>query len=142
MNDPTNNREKRHTIRLRGPFTLTRKRNGTQQAAVRVQVPCKISPDLVELPAIDADDVLSLRRSFRKPTGLEPQQRVTLELSNFEKAKRLLLNFETESEVSAVFEGGGLTVDVTEKLLDANRLEIELASLPAYAGEIQLVIEG
>jgi hypothetical protein len=141
-NSPEKKPEKRHTIRLRGPFVFAWKRNGTQQGSSRVQVPCKISPDLVELPAIKPDDTLFLRRTFGKPTGLAPTQRVTLEFSNFEKAKRLLLNFETESAMSIEFQNGSLTVEISERLLDSNRLEIEFDSLPAYAGDVRLVIEG
>lgn len=142
MNEPANNPEMRHTIRLRGPFVFVWKRNGTQQAAVRVQVPCEISADLIELPAIEADDAFFLRRTFGKPTGLDPTQRVTLELSNFKKAKRLGLNFETQSELSDAVVDGALKLDVTESLLQSNRLEIELDSLPAFAGDVRLVIEG
>ena len=66
--------------------------NGTQQADVRVQIPCKIEPDIFELTQDDAETLFLLRRSFGKPTGLAESQCVTLELSGFEGADRAVLN--------------------------------------------------
>jgi len=147
MNDPTNNRDARHTIRLRGPCKLRWIRGGTQQAEVRVQIPCEIVHDLFKVTANSETDVFVLRRTFNKPTGLDTGQRVTLEFSNFAGAYRLLLNHESDQAIVAAIEGDAQTgdaqtVDVTESLLDANCLEVEFHSLPGFAGDIQLVIEG
>jgi len=142
MNDPTNNRDTRHTIRLRGPCILVWMRNGTQHAEVRVQIPCEIVPDLLKVTAISETDVFVLRRTFNKPTGLNAGQRVALELSNFEAAQQLVLNRKSDKERSATIDDGAVNLDVTECLSGSNRLEIEFSSLPAFAGDIQLVIEG
>jgi len=142
MDHGADNQTPRHTIRLRGPSDLSWSRNGTQQAVVRVQIPCKIEPNLFKGEEIHLEDRFSLRRNFRKPTRLDPSQSVTLELAGFEAAQRLVINRGSPDELSVQFDGSAASVSVGGRLQDANRLEIEFRSLPAIAGEIQLVIEG
>lgn len=140
MNQGSNNAPLQHTIRLRGPCKLSWLRNGTQQAEVRVQIPCKIDPDLFELPSVSAEDTFVLRRNFGKPSGLEKSQCVTLELTLFECASRIVVNRESELEVAHDFESD-VSFDLTQSLRMQNRFEVEFDSLPAVAGEVQLVIE-
>ncbi|QEG20328.1 hypothetical protein [Mariniblastus fucicola] len=141
MNNGSDKTKSQHTIRLRGPCHLLWMQNGTQQATVRVQVPCEISPDLFELSAVSAEDSFVLRRSFAKPTRLERSQSVTLELNNFEGAQRVLLNRGKDSELAQGFESGYVSLEVGHALIAQNRLEVEFPSLPSVAGEIQLVIQ-
>jgi len=128
-----------HTIRLRGPCNFLWMRNGTQQAAVRVHIPCEIGPELFELSEISADDTFVLQRNFGKPTGLEQSQSVTLELRGFEGASRVVVNAGSE-EASFACEGREVSFEVTQSLKMQNRFEVEFDSLPAVAGEVQLVI--
>jgi len=130
-----------HTIRLRGPCRLIWLRNGTQQADVRVHIPCELSPDLFELSEVSTDDSFVLVRNFGTPTGLDESQYVTLEFSGFEGACRVMFNGGSEEEVACVYEGQEVSVDVTDSLRQQNRFEVEFDSLPALAGEVQLVIE-
>ena len=140
MNQGSNNAPSQHTIRLRGPCKLSWLRNGTQQAEVRVHIPCKIDPDLFELPSISAEDTFVLRRNFGKPSGLDKSQSVTLELTGFDGASRVVVNRESEQEDARDFEAE-VSFDLTQSLRMQNRFEVEFDSLPAVAGEVQLVIE-
>ena len=128
-------------IRLRGPCMLLRTENGTQPHTVRVQIPCKIEPALFEMPAESGNATYLLKRTFNKPTRLDPSQKVTLELSHFDSAQRLVLNRGSEQELEQPFEGGEMQVDVTECLLESNALEIEFDAA-GFAGDVLLVIEG
>lgn len=140
MNHPADDRPTGHVIRLRGPCNLVWTRNGTQQAAVRVQIPCKIEPNLFEARKIEPGDTYWLQRTFRKPTGLEETQTVTLELSNFEGAVQLRVNHECQRPLEMLVESIPMSVDITQLLEDLNKLEVEFESLPAFAGDVRLVI--
>lgn len=142
MDHAADNRTPKHIIRLRGPCELLWTRNGTQQAVVRVQIPCKIEPKLFEGDEIHLGDGFSLRRNFGKPTGLEPSQSVTLELAGFEFAERIVINRDSSNEVNVAIDGSTASAILSGRLQDSNQLEIEFRSLPAVVGEIQLVIEG
>ena len=130
-----------HTIRLRGPSKLLWLRNGTQQAELRVHIPCEIAPDLFELDEISSDDTFVLRRNFGMPTGLDESQCVTLSVSEFEKVSRVVLNRDTDSEVALDIRAGSISLEVTQSLRTQNRVEFEFQTLPAVAGQVQLVIE-
>jgi len=130
-----------HTIRLRGPSDLLWLRNGTQQARVRVHIPCEISPDLFELSEVSADDTFVLQRNFRQPTGLDQSQSVTLMLSEFEGARQVTINSNSDEEVACVFDGEEVSIDVTQSLKMQNRFEVEFHFLPAHAGEALLKIQ-
>ena len=142
MNETSKNRPEPHVIRLRGPCELAWCRNGTQQDSVRVQIPCEIGPELFDdretLPA----DQYILRRSFRMPTGLEPSQNVTLELDSFKGLQRLVVNRGTNAEIEiAATDGQSAIVDLSNRLLQANRLEFAFPAAPSKAGDVRLVIE-
>lgn len=130
-----------HTIRLRGPSKLLWLRNGTQQAEVRVQIPCEIATDLFELSEVSAEDTFVLRRNFGLPTGLDASQKVTLTASEFEGATRVVLNCGADEEVSHKVQEGSVLFEVTGSLRSQNRVEFEYQNLPAAAGLIQLIIE-
>jgi hypothetical protein len=117
--------------------------SGTQQAEVRVQIPCEIEPELFESPLGVAPDEFRLRRSFRMPTGLDESQSVTLELAKFEGAVRVVLNRESDVAVERdILESeDSVSIEVGPSLLQLNMLEVEFRLLPAVAGEVQLVIE-
>lgn len=117
--------------------------NDTQQAEVRVQIPCKIEPELFESPPNITPDEFRLRRSFRMPTGLNESQSVTLELAKFEGAIRVVLNRNSDVAVERdILEGEDfVSISAGPSLLQLNMLEVEFRSLPAVAGEVQLVIE-
>ena len=143
MNNDAENTESTHTIRLRGPSRLLWMHNGTQQADVRVQIPCKIEPDIFEMPQDDAENLFLLCRSFGKPTGLAESQCVTLELSKFQGAVGVVLNRNSEVAIESEFadESGSLAIYVAASLLQHNTLEVEFGSLPAVAGEVRLKIQ-
>jgi hypothetical protein len=141
MDSGDNNAASQHTIRLRGPCTLAWLRNGTQQEEVRVQIPCQLDSDLFQMPAITDRDRFVLRRNFGKPSGLEPSQRVTLELSGFKNAQRVILNHKKNQEVAQDFLENSVLISVAEVLQSNNRLEVEFDTLPAFAGDVRLVIE-
>ena len=143
MKNDAENTKSTHTIRLRGPARLLWMHNGTQQADVRVQIPCKIEPDIFELTQDDAETLFLLRRSFGKPTGLAESQCVTLELSGFEGADRAVLNRDSEISMECEFarESGSASFSVTTALMQNNTLEVEFGSLPAVAGEVRLQIQ-
>ena len=115
--------------------------NGTQQAEVRVQIPCKIVPELFELSEISSNDTFVLKRNFGLPTRLDESQTVTLELAEFEGAVQVVINSGSQEEVSFAYEGEKVSFDVTQALQMKNRFEVEFDSLPGFAGEVQLVIE-
>ena len=140
MNQGHDNAPSQHTIRLRGPCKLLWMRNGTQQAEVRVRIPCEIGPNLFELSEISANDTFVLRRNFGKPAGLEDSQSVTLELTGFQGASRVVVNRETETEVASEIANEVVSLDLTSSLRMQNRFEVEFDSLPAVVGEVQLVI--
>ena len=142
MNETFKNQPEPHIIRLRGPCELAWTRNGTQHAAVRVQIPCEIGPELFDEGETLAADEYILRRSFRMPTGLEPSQRVTLELNDFEGLQRLDINRGTDVDLEIVATGKErLTVDLSDRLLPANRLEFTFPAATSKAGNVRLVIE-
>lgn len=93
------------------------------------------------MPAESEKATYLLKRTFNKPTRLDPSQKVTLELSNFDSAQRLVLNRGSEQEIEHPFEGSEMQVDVTECLLESNALEIEFGAA-GFAGDVRLVIEG
>lgn len=130
-----------HTIRLRGPCKMTWLRNGTQQAEVRVHIPCEITADLFELSTISAEDTFTLQRNFGLPTGLDDSQSVTMNVSGFEGATRAVLNRGTDMEVEQELAEGSYSFEVTKSLRANNRVIFEYRTLPAVAGQIQLVIE-
>lgn len=130
-----------HTIRLRGPCKFLWMRNGTQQAAVRVHIPCEIEPGLFEDAELSAGDTFVLQRNFGNPTGLEQSQSVTLELNGFKGAKRVVINAGSAEELAIPCEVEAVLFDVTQSLGKQNRFEVEFDSLPAFAGEVQLVIQ-
>ena len=132
-----------HQIRLRGPCRLLWLRNGTQQAEVRVQIPGEIQPDLFETPSGDDGGTFFLRRRFGKPSRLDESQNVTLELSGFQNAASVAVNRGSDNEIVHAFENEEQSVSfsLTECLLQNNTLEVEFRSLPAFAGDIRIVIQ-
>ncbi len=142
MKNDAENIRSTHTIRLRGPCWLLWMQNGTQQVKARVQIPGKIEPGIFESQPKIAADVFLLRRSFHRPTGLVESQNVILELSGFEGATRVAVNRDSDEVAIHDFAEGGdsLSFSVTASLLQNNTLEVEFGSLPAVAGEVQLVI--
>ena len=75
------------------------------------------------------------------PTGLDESQCVTLSVSEFEKALQLVLNRGTDGEVALDIRAGSISFEVTKSLRMQNRVEFEFQTLPAVAGQVQLVIE-
>lgn len=141
MENGSENERSSHSIRLRGPCQLIWMRSGTQQAEVRVHIPCEISSELFDLSEITASDTFVLRRSFGMPTGLGAKQIVTLELSEFFGAKRVALNPEKFPEATSDIDEAFASFDVTRSLLQKNRFEVEYGSLPANAGDAKLIIK-
>ena len=137
----SDNTASRHTIRLRGPCKLLWMRNGTQQAAIRVHIPCKIGLDSFEIAEFSSADTFVLQRNFGKPTGLEQSQSVTLELARFEGASRVAINRGNDEEFEFAYEGDEVSFDITSLLQKQNRFEVQFDSLPASAGEVQLSIQ-
>ncbi len=140
MNHPSDNQPTGHAIRLRGPGNLALTRNGTQQEAVRVRIPGKFELNLFEARKIQPEDTFVLLRTFGKPTGLDETQTVTLELSGFDGAVRLMVNRDSEESLAVDFEHDSLSVDITNLLNDSNRFEVQFDSLPAVAGDVKLWI--
>lgn len=142
MNDPLTNRPQPHVIRLRGPSQLSWSRNGTQQAIVRVQIPCQIGPDLFDSAKTQCEDQYILTRSFQKPTGLEPSQSVTLELEGFEGLQQLVINRGSSAELASdSVAGSEVSIAIEDHLRQVNRIEFVFPPASSVAGELRLVIE-
>lgn len=142
MNPESGNTQSSHVIRLRGPCNLTMAVGDTQIQPIRVRIPGKISEEIFPTEVLYDQGSVFLHRKFNKPTGLVMSQIATLNFCGFTNVQRASLNPEADQVVAVDVDSGAETfsIDVTDKLLPHNKIEIEFKSLPSFAGEIELVL--
>ncbi len=121
-----------HIIRLRGPWE--------RQVAGSASVTRGSVPDS-EGSTADAQSILYLRR-FNKPTGLEPQERVYLQVDHWQ-GERCWVELNGRSLASS--SAPPLQVDITAQLSAHNLLSLRIDSgegqPPSLVGEVNLAIE-
>ncbi len=133
-----------HRIRLRKPWI--RRLGDSNTAPVKVDVPDSDADSLAvgqpQTGQLQSGQTLIYQRSFNLPTGLEPDDRVRLEIDGFVgHSASILIN---DQDVHRSENGVSMRVDVTDRLERSNRLEIRLSPDPAgrarLSGAVSLMI--
>ncbi len=127
-----------HIIRLRGPWE---KQVDGRGEVIRVDVPDIETPTLAVAEAGDRRASILYSRNFNLPSGLDPQDRVRLNIAAWlGRLRSVRLNGRTLAIGDAP-----LRIDLTDRLQRHNSIRLELhadaGEQPRLCGEVTLSIE-
>lgn len=130
------NESDRHAIRLRGPWWQSPGSRFDDQQARRVQWAGDL--DAAEI------DAFVMRRSFNRPTGLEPADRVHLVAAGVDHLCAIELNGQPVWSPDPAVSSAVIDVDISSALQAVNQLDLMFTlprpALPHVSGEVRLEI--